>query len=110
MPACRKRITDYQLRWRVESTFEDLKSRGWDWEDSHVRRLDRVDHMLFVLFLMVWWLVHLAASCIRHGRRDRYDRHDRRDKGIFRLGRLYFLDIERRNAHILNFVQCFFFK
>jgi len=109
LPACRKRLTEYKLRWRVESTFQDLKSRGWDWEESHVRRLDRVDHMLFVLFLMVWWLAHLAASCIHHGRRDRYDRHDRRDKGIFRLGRLYLLDIERRNARSGNLVQCLLF-
>jgi len=109
LPACRRRITDYRLRWRVESTFQDLKSRGWDWEESHVRRLDRVDRMLFILFLMVWWLVHLAASCIHHGKRDRYDRHDRRDKGIFRLERLYLLDIERRNPSGGNLEQCLLF-
>lgn len=94
LPACRQRLRDYKRRWRVESTFQDLKSRGWDWEESHVRRLDRVDRMLLVLFLLLWWLAHLAASCIHNGRRDRYDRHDRRDKNIFRLGRLYLLDIE----------------
>jgi hypothetical protein len=58
--------------------------------------------MLFVLFLLVWWLAHLAASCMHHGCRDRYDRHDRRDKGIFRIGRLYLLDIERRTLHTCN--------
>src|SRR5436853_5121193 len=81
-------------------TFQDFKSRGWDWESCHVRRLDRIDRMLLVLFLAVWWLAHLAASCIHQGKRDRYDRHDRRDKGILRIGRLYLLDIERkvRNA------------
>ncbi len=110
LPACRKRITEYRLRWRVEATFQDLKSRGWDWEESHVRRLDRVDRMLFVLFLLVWWLAHLAASCIHHGQRDRYDRHDRRDKGIFRLGKLYLLDIERRNARGGNLEQCLLFR
>jgi Transposase DDE domain len=95
-PAGRKRITEYKKRWKVESTFEDMKSRGWDWEESHVRALDRVNRMLLVLFFMLWWLAHLAASCIHHGHRDRYDRHDRRDKNIFRIGRLYLLDIERR--------------
>jgi hypothetical protein len=95
-PACRERLLEYKKRWKVESMFEDMKSRGWDWEESHVRRLDRVDRMLLVLFLLLWWLAHLAASCIHHGRRDRYDRHDRRDKNIFRIGRLYLLDIERR--------------
>lgn len=108
-PACRKRISEYKLRWRVESTFQDLKSRGWDWEQSHVRRLDRVDRLLLVLFLMVWWLAHLAASCIHNGRRDRYDRHDRRDKGIFRIGRLYLLDLERKASYGWDLKNCLLF-
>jgi Transposase DDE domain len=109
LPACHKRITQYRLRWRVEATFQDLKSRGWDWEESHVRRLDRVDRMLLVLFLAVWWLAHLAASCIHNGRRDRYDRRERRDKGIFRIGRLYLLDIERRASHACDLKNCLLF-
>jgi Transposase DDE domain len=110
LPAGGKRLTEYKLRWRVESTFQDLKSRGWDWEESHVRRLDRVDHMLFVLFLMIWWLAHLAASCMHHGKRDRYDRHDRRDKGIFRIGRLYLLDLERRASSPEKLKNCLLFR
>jgi len=101
-PACRKRIVEYKKRWKVESTFEEMKSRGWDWEESHVRRLDRVDRMLLVLFFMLWWLAHLAASCIHNGKRNRYDRHDRRDKNIFRIGRLYLLDIERKARKVGN--------
>lgn len=110
LPASRKRIKEYKLRWRVESTFQDLKSRGWDWENSHVRRLDRVDRLLLVLFLMVWWLAHLAASCQHHGKRDRYDRQDRRDKGIFRIGRLYLLDLERSMSFTANFKNCLLFR
>lgn len=112
-PACYMRIMEYRQRWKVESTFEDMKSRGWDWEGSHVRRLDRVDRLLLVLFLLLWWLAHLAACCIRHGKRDRYDRHDRRDKNIFRLGRLYLLDSERawrRNGNNGNIRQCLLFR
>ncbi len=109
-PAGRKRIKEYRLRWRVESTFQDLKSRGWDWEESHVRRLDRVDRMLLVLFLVVWWLAHLAASCIHDGRRDRYDRHDRRDKSILRIGRLYLLDLERKASHISDLRRSLLFR
>ncbi len=94
-PAGRKRIKEYRWRMRVESAFQDMKSRGWQWDASHVRARDRLERMLLVLFLAFWWLMHLAASCIHHGRRDRYDRHDRRDKGLLRIGRLYLRDIER---------------
>jgi DDE family transposase len=104
------RVAEYRLRWRVEATFQDSKSRGWDWEASHVRALDRVDRLLLVLFLLFWWLAHLAATCIHHGKRDRYDRADRRDKGIFRLGRLYLFDIERRNPRGGNIQQCLLFR
>lgn len=110
LPAGRSRIKVYRLRWRVESTFQDLKSRGWDWEESHVRRLDRVDRMLLVLFLVVWWLAHLAASCIHDGRRDRYDRHDRRDKSILRIGRLYLLDLERKASHFSDLGKSLLFR
>ena len=37
-----------------------------------------------------------GRSCIHHGQRQRVDRVDRRDKSIFRLGRLWLLDILRR--------------
>jgi hypothetical protein len=94
-PAGRKRVQQYGWRMRVESTFQDMKSRGWQWESSHVRHLDRIERMLLVLFLALWWLMHLAASCVHSGRRSRYDRHDRRDKGMLHLGRLYLRDIER---------------
>lgn len=97
-PAGRKRVKQYAWRMRVEATFQDLKSRGWQWESSHVRQRDRLERLLLVLFLAVWWLMHLAASCIHSGRRERYDRHDRRDKGHLRLGRLYLRDIERGGA------------
>ena len=51
------------------------------------------------LFLAMWWVSHLAASCMHHGKRERFDRTDRRDKGIFRLGRLWLLDILRRTSN-----------
>jgi hypothetical protein len=44
----------------------------------------------------MWWVIHLAASCVHHGQRDRFDRHDRRDKSLFRLGCLWLRDILRR--------------
>jgi len=81
----KERIKEYRWRMRVESTFQDMKSRGWLLESTGVRERERLDRLLMVLFLSFWWLIHLAASCIHNGRRDRYDRHDRRDKSYVRL-------------------------
>jgi Transposase DDE domain len=45
-PAGRKRIQQYGWRMRVESTFQDMKRRGWQWESSHVRQRDRLERPL----------------------------------------------------------------
>lgn len=98
LPAGKRRIQTYAWRMRVEATFQDTKTRGWNIEAAQLKVRAHLERLLLALFLAVWWAGHLAASCIHHGQRDRFDRHDRRDKGIFRLGRLWLLDILRR-AH-----------
>jgi hypothetical protein len=73
---------------RETATFEDTKSRDWDLEASLIADRERPGRLLLAVFVAMWWVMHLAASCIHHGQRDRFDRQDRRDKSLFRLGRL----------------------
>jgi len=108
--AGKRRVQEYAWRMRVESTFQESKSRGWNLEASLIKDQARLDRLLLVLFLAMWWVSHLAASCIHHGKRDRFDRTDRRDKGIFRLGRLWLLDILRRTRNQADLVHCLPFR
>jgi Transposase DDE domain len=109
-PAGRQRLRAYARRMRVESTFQDRKRRGWDLEGTVMADRARLDRLLLVVFLGLWWLAHLAASCIHHGQRARFDRHDRRDKGIFRRGRLWLLDILRRSVTETSLTRCLPFR
>ena len=109
-PAGKRRINEYGLRMRVEATFQDSKSRGWNVEASHVKDLAHLERLLLALFVAVWWVSHLAASCIHHGQRHRFDRRDRRDKSIFRLGRLWLLDILRRATNAAALTWCLPFQ
>ena len=104
------RVAQYAWRMRVEATFQDTKSRGWDLEASLIADRARFSRLLLALFLAMWWVSHLAASCIHQGKRERFDRHDRRDKGLFRLGRLWLLDILRRTKNRAALKWCFPFK
>jgi hypothetical protein len=108
--AGKRRVNEYAKRMRVEASFQDQKSRGWDLEASLVKEEARLDRLLLALFLAMWWVSHLAASCMHHGKRDRFDRHDRRDKGIFRLGCLWLLDILRRTSNQADLVHCLPFR
>jgi hypothetical protein len=105
-PAGRQRIREYAARMRVEATFQDSKSRGWNLEASRIADRARLDRLLLALFLALWWITHLAAACLHHGKRHLFDRQDRRAKGIFRLGRLWLLDILRRAKDAGALLRC----
>ena len=104
--AGRQRIAEYTLRARVEATFQDSKSRGWKLEASRIADRTRLDRLLLILFLGLWWVTHLAATCLHNGHRTQFDRHDRRDKGLFRLGRLWLLDRLRRAKDVGALLRC----
>ena len=105
-PAGRPRVRQYARRMRVESSFCDFKRRGWDIEGTVMTDRARLERLLLVLFLGVWWVSHLAAACMHEGQRERFDRHDRRDKGIFRLGRLWLQDLLRREVQAASLAHC----
>jgi hypothetical protein len=51
------RAFDYGLRWGIEAMFSDFKSRGFGLEDSHLRRSERLDRLLLVMALALFWAV-----------------------------------------------------
>ena len=108
--AGRRQVQVYAWRMRVEATFQDSKSRGFNIEASWIVDRTHLDRLLLALFLAMWWVSHLAAACIHHGQRQRFDRVDRRDKSIFRLGRLWLLDILRRARNRASLRHCLPFQ
>jgi hypothetical protein len=104
--AGRQRVREYARRMRVESSFQDFKRRGWDIEGTVITDRARLERLLLVLFVGVWWISHLAAACIHQGQRTRFDRHDRRDKGLFRLGRLWLHELLRRELSAASLAHC----
>jgi hypothetical protein len=105
-----RQVQAYAWRMRVEATFQDSKSRGWKLEASWIEDQRHLERLLLALFLAMWWIAHLAAACIHHGQRQRFDRVDRRDKSIFRLGRLWLLDILRRAHNPASLKWCLPFQ
>ncbi len=105
-PAGGQRVGQYARSMRVESSFCDFKRRGRDIEGTGMVERARLERVLLVLFLGVWWVSHLAAACMHEGQRERFDRHDRRDKGIFRLGRFWLHDLLRRALQAASLAHC----
>ena len=51
------RAFDYGLHWGIEAMFSDLKTRGFNLEDSQIARTDRLDRLVLVLALALHWAV-----------------------------------------------------
>ncbi len=59
----RAAVMDYGLRWAIEPTFSDFKSRGFELADSQLQHPDRLERLLLIMALAMHW-------CVRMGQED----------------------------------------
>jgi Transposase DDE domain len=57
---------DYGLRWGIEPTFSDFKSRGFGLEDSQLERTDRLDKLILVMTLALYWATSTGMWAAEH--------------------------------------------
>ncbi|MDQ3927996.1 MAG: transposase [Chloroflexota bacterium] len=92
-PAGLARVRQYRKRWCAEPTYQDCKRRGWDLEASRITADNRLNRLLLVLFIVLWWAQALGARVVRRGLRTRFDRRDRRELSLVRLGRRWVAEL-----------------
>jgi hypothetical protein len=88
-PGSAARVREYRRRAHAEATYQDAKGRGFALEQSKVVAVERLDRLLLVLHLALWWAFGLGVQAIRNGIRRRFDHRDRRDRrelSVVRLG------------------------
>lgn len=62
-PPTRATVLDYGARWAIEPTFSDFKSRGFQLEDSQLDHAERLERLILIMSLAMYW-------CVRAGRDD----------------------------------------
>lgn len=55
-------LSDYALRWSMERLFGALKSRGCDFEDTHLTDPERLSRLLALLPLATAWAVRTGQG------------------------------------------------
>jgi hypothetical protein len=51
------RTLDYGMRWGIESLFSDLKTRGFSITKTQLRQSDRIERLLLILTIALYWAV-----------------------------------------------------
>jgi hypothetical protein len=90
LPPEPERLAEYCQRMRIEELFRDLKSFGWQWQQSRLREPDRVARLLVVLALATVWMLALGEAIVASGQRVLVEGH-RPIYSRFQLGLRWFL-------------------
>lgn len=53
----RATVLDYGARWGIEPMFSDFKSRGFGLENSHLEHTDRLERLILIMSLAMYWCV-----------------------------------------------------
>ncbi|MCP3675009.1 MAG: transposase [Gammaproteobacteria bacterium] len=98
-----KPIDIYSKRWEIETLFECLKGRGFNFEDTRLTGLERVNKMVAVLALSYCWAHKAGEWRSEQGDGLKYKKHGRLEKSLFRHG----LDLLQQImlGHSLNVIR-----
>ena len=59
-------VLDYGARWAIEPTFSDFKSRGFQLEDTQLQAPDRLDRLILIMTLAMYWCVRIGQDDARY--------------------------------------------
>ena len=81
-----KAIENYLMRWQIETFFQCLKSRGFNFEDTHMTDPDKISKLIAILAIAFCWAY--KAGEWRHGyeRKIKLKKHGRKEISYFRHG------------------------
>ena len=88
----------YALRWWQEESFKDLKSGGWQWQDSRLRCPRRMERLILVMAIAYGWMLSLGAQLSQAPlplQRQVADRDEWQRMSLFRLGLRWFIRLVR---------------
>jgi hypothetical protein len=99
---------EYARRNWQEQSFRDLKSGGWLWSSSRIRRADHMARLLVLLALTYTWMVALGSQAVAAGRAQplvkRANGTFRRLWCLFREGLRFFVEVVQRHTVCPGFV------
>jgi len=102
----RKALENYRERWSIETMFANLKTRGFNMEDTHITNPDKLSTLLAILALAVAMAAKTGVAAARLNPIS-IKKHGRRALSIFALGlsRLRKIFVSANPAEIFDFIR-----
>ena len=94
----------YGERWGIEVFFSSLKTRGFNFEDTHLKIPDRINTLIFILAIAFIWCLKTGEHLLENGHQipiKQLKKRKARLVSIFRLG------LDHIKHKLLNFLSLF---
>jgi len=78
-------IEYYKMRWEIETLFACLKTRGFNFESTHITKLDRINKLVALLAITFCWC-HIVGEWLNEQKPIKIKKHGRKAISIFRYG------------------------
>ncbi len=105
-------ISDYALRWGIETLFGCLKTRSFCLEATQIKDPERLKKLIALLTLAFCW-AHRVGEWVAEHQPIPVKKHGRKARSLFRAGldhlRQILLNLDTRQAqfvHIPSFLSC----
>lgn len=80
-----KALADYKKRWGIETLFGCLKTRGFNFESTHLTKLKRIEKLVGLLAIAFTWC-HIIGEWKNEKKAITIKNHGRKAISIFRCG------------------------
>jgi hypothetical protein len=50
------------MKWGIERMFSDFKSRGFAITDTHITKVDRLEKLILILTIALYWVVSIGMA------------------------------------------------
>ena len=78
-------LENYKKRWQIETLFGALKSKGFNFEDTHLTAEDRICKLIVLMAITFCW-AHIVGQWRSELNPLKVKKHKRLEKSIFRYG------------------------
>jgi len=78
-------LEDYAKRWGIETMFKALKSKGFDFESTHLNNYERLNKMMALLAIAFAW-AYKVGTIENQIKKIKIKKHGRKAVSIFRYG------------------------
>ena len=105
---CLNAIDSYAKRWQIETLFSCLKSRGFNFEDTHITDRSRIKRLLVVAVIAFCW-AHKVGEWLHEQKPIKVKKHGRLAKSLFRVGLDWICECLRKSLYNSENTELFCF-